>query len=442
MKKKLFSFSSAESDTLDSVFMSSSKSMEPKKFSKNSVVISTKLRNVCGSTMNENQSLDINTLENLMFEKSYLDEPYLSTEFSTRLKLSNDFELDENDYFEGLYKKKENVKIRIFLMEKYKIENELNHFLNPFIKDFKLPSQFSGKLKLYISVGPLLLDFNESSLCVPKMLIGSSFVTATTSTKVFKKKSSIVFSKLAKVLNKWNCKEYYHPFINNEFHFISEICEEIGIKFNLYGLGRRILKKIKNTGEYQFKHYRTISKSKYSSTEIFCDVIINFSNHDQKLNDEIYETKKEWTSDDYITSSPYTPKTPNHHPFFTKRKEKSIVKKQDKIQTFSSSTENKFIFDDKNGKLEIIAKELNFKNHENLDLFIRNILELDPLFFESFPDDHFILSEIDKIFWYRYQLNPFDLTVISKSNEKDEDVCCPFRNPFKNQVIKENVFYF
>jgi len=55
--------------------------------------------------------------------------------------------------------------------------------------------------------------------------------------KTYKKKTSLVFSKIINILNKWNCKEFYHSNLNNEFHFISEICDEIGIQLNFIGLG-------------------------------------------------------------------------------------------------------------------------------------------------------------------------------------------------------------
>jgi hypothetical protein len=141
----------------------------------------------------------------------------------------------------------------------------------------------------------------------------------------------------------------------------------------------------------------------------------------------------DWKEDDFILSSPYTPNS-NVTSFLGKKKVKKNPK-QDKIQTFSSPTENKFIFNDEKGAVEIVAKELNFKSHQMLDDLIHQILELDVLFLEKNADDSFILCQIDALFRYRFLMNPYDLS--SKVGEE-----CSFMNPFENIKITDGVFFF
>jgi hypothetical protein len=49
----------------------------------------------------------------------------------------------------------------------------------------------------------------------------------------------MVLSKLTPLLHRWNCEEIYHPQLNNEFHFVNSICEELGISLKFNGLGSK-----------------------------------------------------------------------------------------------------------------------------------------------------------------------------------------------------------
>jgi hypothetical protein len=138
-----------------------------------------------------------------------------------------------------------------------------------------------------------------------------------------------------------------------------------------------------------------------------------------------------WKDDDFVLSSPYTPNT-NSVSFLGKKKNKKNPK-QDKIQPFSSPTENKFIFNDEKGVVEIVAKELNFKSH-HIDDLIQQILELDVLYLEKNADDAFVFSQIDALFCYRFLLNPYDLS----SNFGE----CSFSSPFEKIKINDQVFFF
>ena len=98
--KNLFSFSRLDEDSFDQFNLISSPSSsacsisEQPPFLKNSKIINQKLNNIFKPKENENYNfeeelikMDENVIENLMFERSYFEEPYLSLDFSTRLKI-------------------------------------------------------------------------------------------------------------------------------------------------------------------------------------------------------------------------------------------------------------------------------------------------------------------------------------------------------------------
>jgi hypothetical protein len=107
-----------------------------------------KLKNISKNIPQE--FLEESFLENLIFERSYSEEPYLSTDFQKRKYLTKNSISEKEIQYSLLYKKMENIKIRLVLIEKCERNLDISSVLNPFISDLNVPKKYSGKLKLCI----------------------------------------------------------------------------------------------------------------------------------------------------------------------------------------------------------------------------------------------------------------------------------------------------
>jgi hypothetical protein len=130
---------------LDVLHISGESKLEKLKFNE---TIIQKLKNI--STKIPEEFLEETFLENLIFERPFYEEPYLSTDIQKRKNLTKNSFSESEIQYPSLYKKSENIKIRLVLIEKCERDVDVSSVLNPFISDLNVPKKYSGKLKLCI----------------------------------------------------------------------------------------------------------------------------------------------------------------------------------------------------------------------------------------------------------------------------------------------------
>jgi hypothetical protein len=82
--------------------------------------------------------------------------------------------------------------------------------------------------------------------------------------------------------------------------------------------------------------------------------------------------------------------------------------------------------------LKINEDKMKFESHEDLDVFVNQIVEADPTFEENFVEHWLLLKSFDRAFWLRHFKLPDD--------KKFTPHKCPFKDPTVTTSFKKEWF--
>jgi len=136
------------------------------------------------------------------------------------------------------------MKIKLIISENNSgIQKNIKHIISPVLTTLRISPKF-GMFHSSIMIGPWLLEWNDSGLCVPRTCVSrAAFFTADLMTISSSKRINEVRDKIANVITKWNGTMSYTMASggikkNNEANcqdFVNEILNALEIKINFEG---------------------------------------------------------------------------------------------------------------------------------------------------------------------------------------------------------------
>ena len=85
-------------------------------------------------------------------------------------------------------------------------------------------------------------------------------------------------------------------------------------------------------------------------------------------------------------------------------------------------------------KFNRAESEIVFKSHEQLDIFVTELMEIDDDFQKNYQDEYNFLKSFDRAFWLKHLRFPDEHKPLHKESTDDEGAvvqmpCCPFKDP-------------
>jgi hypothetical protein len=168
-----------------------------------------------------------------------------------------DWDLDEikeeND--KGFMKVGKTIKIKLVVAEicKSDAQKALRKMLSPVLTKIDAQQQF-GMFHSALVVGPWYLEWNNSSLCIPRKCYSSAAMLAadlefagTVKHPGFELNSTI--DKVAEVILDWNINRTYDQRTNNCQQFVDDLCIKLGIPIKFEGPLGDYLQNLREKGE-------------------------------------------------------------------------------------------------------------------------------------------------------------------------------------------------
>jgi hypothetical protein len=212
-----------------------------------------------------NELEQILTLSKTLSSEKALRNSYLSTNDESVYKLiqqlKETLKMEENNNDSGLndilFEKKIKVKL---VITNIKTNETLRKIFSPFINFTKSKSFEYGLFHTALIVGPFYLEWNDSSLCIPKKVMKShqSFFTMDIEEIPIQNSDlTDVVKKLSKIICDWNINYEYKSNALSSFEgscqdFVDAVLQELNVKFsfNQGGCLDKYLKKMKIYGTY------------------------------------------------------------------------------------------------------------------------------------------------------------------------------------------------
>jgi hypothetical protein len=150
------------------------------------------------------------------------------------------------------------MKIKLIISENnVGIRKNAKHIISPILTSLKISPKF-GMFHSSLMVGPWLLDWNESGLCVPRMLVSRAAFFTADLMEISEKCVSEVRDKVADVITRWNGSMNYTMTKkkNNEGNcqdFIIDLLNALEIKINFEGSLGKFLEKIRLDGKSEME---------------------------------------------------------------------------------------------------------------------------------------------------------------------------------------------
>jgi len=131
------------------------------------------------------------------------------------------------------YKIKNNIKIKLVIAEICKSDTQkaIRKMLSPVLTKLDSQQQF-GMFHSALVVGPWYLEWNNSSLCIPRKCYSSAAMLAADldyNTNVNSFDLTTTIQKISETIIDWNVKREYTQRKNNCQDFIDELCAKLGI---------------------------------------------------------------------------------------------------------------------------------------------------------------------------------------------------------------------
>lgn len=147
---------------------------------------------------------------------------------------------------------KSKIKVKLVVAEIAHTEwqQTIRKFLSPLTESFGV-SNACGLFHTALIIGPFYIEWNSSSLCIPRRCYSSAALLA-----IDLKESQLVeldvdhtIDSLSKIICKWNTEKQYDRLSCNCQHFIDEVLKVLGIELRFEKTMKEFIKKIRKEGE-------------------------------------------------------------------------------------------------------------------------------------------------------------------------------------------------
>jgi len=190
--------------------------------------------------------------------ESVVEEPVDPLETDNVPKTVEELEALEREQVEkgrGREKIKDNkVRIKILISEIAKSSKEkgIRRALAPVMSGLNIGPTF-GMFHSGLIVGPWLIEWNNSSLCIPRRCYSSAAVLAVDVDHVIHIDLDRAVEACAKVICEWNINRQYGQTTNNCQNFVDALLEAIGIKVQFQEPLNHYLEKMRKKGHAKVK---------------------------------------------------------------------------------------------------------------------------------------------------------------------------------------------
>ncbi|KAL9647084.1 hypothetical protein ABK040_016558 [Willaertia magna] len=144
---------------------------------------------------------------------------------------------------------RDTVKVKLVIAEiaKTKKEKTFRRLLSPIMSTIDAAPAF-GMFHSALIVGPWLIEWNSSSLCIPRRCYSNAATLAIDIQEISTKDIDLSIDKVSQIITDWNVHHEYKQSTANCQHFVDDICRALGIKMNFNGSMQHYLNKLRNKG--------------------------------------------------------------------------------------------------------------------------------------------------------------------------------------------------
>ncbi|KAG2373290.1 hypothetical protein C9374_012279 [Naegleria lovaniensis] len=177
-------------------------------------------------------------------------------------------------------KDEEFLKVKLVVVELHRTAAQRNFrkFLSPVLDTFNVVPQF-GLFHSALVVGPWYLEWNDSSLIVPRKCYSGAAVLAADVDRSFKgPQVGEALDKISNIICNWNSNMMYSQQKANCQHFVDEICSALGIELKFKGALGDYCEKLRTFGSCELNY--TIPKELKEKCE-FTQETWKFTSHAQ-----------------------------------------------------------------------------------------------------------------------------------------------------------------
>jgi hypothetical protein len=146
---------------------------------------------------------------------------------------------------------RQNVKVKLIVAEicKSDAQKALRKMLSPILTKIDHQQQF-GMFHSALVVGPWYLEWNNSSLCIPRKCYSSAaMLAADLDFGGIGFEINETIEKISNVIIDWNVNKVYNQSSANCQQFVDDICKALGIKLNFEGPLGEYLNNLRTKGE-------------------------------------------------------------------------------------------------------------------------------------------------------------------------------------------------
>ncbi|KAF0972599.1 hypothetical protein FDP41_008848 [Naegleria fowleri] len=153
-------------------------------------------------------------------------------------------------------KDEEFLKVKLVIVELHRTAAQRNFrkFLSPVLDTFNVVPQF-GLFHSALVVGPWYLEWNDSSLIVPRKCYSGAAVLAADVDRSFKgPQVGEALEKISNIICNWNANMMYSQQKANCQHFVDEICLALGIELKFKGALGDYCEKLRTFGSCELNY--------------------------------------------------------------------------------------------------------------------------------------------------------------------------------------------
>jgi len=185
-----------------------------------------------------------------------------TSESVSTTKEDDDFKVEDIDFDVGDVEKEsklahmkvqQSVKIKLVIAEIAKSDTQkaIRKMLSPVLTKFDHQQQF-GMFHSALVVGPWYLEWNNSSLCIPRKCYSSAaMLAADLEFGGVQLDLEETIKKISNVIINWNVNKSYNQNENNCQQFVDDLCHELGLNLDklLHGPLGEYLKSLRSKGQ-------------------------------------------------------------------------------------------------------------------------------------------------------------------------------------------------
>jgi hypothetical protein len=142
------------------------------------------------------------------------------------------------------------LKVKLVIVEIHRTSTQrtIRRVFSPLIDSFGI-SRY-GMFHSALIVGPWYLEWNDSSLVIPRMCYAGAAVIAADVQKYFRgPQVKVAVDRIASVIAHWNSSRHYSSTKDNCQTFIDELCEVLDIQLDFKGALGQFLQTLRKTGQ-------------------------------------------------------------------------------------------------------------------------------------------------------------------------------------------------